>query len=68
MIILDLKIYIPRIEKMCKFRRIQHIKYTSKSSIFKRKKDLMKRIALGLQETFEVNALKLYKSKIQEKG
>ena len=35
-------------------------------SIFKRKKDFMKRIALGLQEVFEINALKLYKSKIQD--
>ncbi len=34
-------------------------------SIFKRKKDLMKKIASGLQEVFEINALKLYKSKIQ---
>ena len=35
-------------------------------SIFKRKKDFMKKIALGLQEVFEINALKLYKSKIQD--
>ena len=26
----------------------------------------MKKIALGLQEVFEINALKLYKSKIQD--
>ncbi len=35
-------------------------------SIFKRKKDFMKKIALGLQEVFEINALKLYKSKIHD--
>ncbi len=35
-------------------------------SIFKRKKDFIKKIALGLQEVFEINALKLYKSKIQD--
>ena len=35
-------------------------------SIFKRKKDFMKKIAFGLQEVFEINALKLYKSKIQD--
>ena len=34
-------------------------------SIFKRKKDFMKRIGLGLQEVFEINALKLFKSKIE---
>ncbi len=33
--------------------------------IFKRKKDLMKRIGFGLQEIFEINALKLFKSKIE---
>ena len=35
-------------------------------SIFKRKKDFMKTIALCLQEVFEINALKLHNSKIQE--
>ncbi len=34
-------------------------------SIFKRKKDFMKRIGLGLQEIFEINALKLFESKIE---
>ncbi len=34
-------------------------------SIFNRKKDLMKRIGLGLKEVFEIIALKLFKSKIE---
>ena len=34
-------------------------------SIFKRKKDFMKRIGLGLQEVLEINALKLFNSKIE---
>lgn len=34
-------------------------------TIFNKKKDLMKRIGLGLQEIFEIHALKLCKSKIE---
>jgi len=35
-------------------------------SIFHRKRDFMKKIGLGLQEVFEINALKLFKSKIED--
>ncbi len=34
--------------------------------IFKRKQGLMKTISLGLQEVLEINALKLYKNRIQD--
>ena len=41
-------------------------KDTDPISIFKRKKDLMKTIALGLQEVLESCVLKLYKNNIQD--